>query len=272
MSELSLTHVRSGRVMTVNGPIPSSEMGVTMMHEHLQNDCRCWWHPPSEPERQYLAEGPVRIEILSELRQDPFVNRHNIALDDLDLAIEELADFAALGGRTIVDPTCRGIGRDPGALRQISARTGLQIVMGAGYYLASSMPEAVDRKSAEDIADEIVHEALTGVDGTDARIGLIVSNHRTQSRFSFRVRMKHSAQPLPSGARTKAGELSAPRKRTSRWKSRLMYWLPWSWRILRPVATSLPNAPKLRRTPCRIGSSASWRVAAALGPTHSAEQ
>ena len=29
---------------------------------------------------------------------------------------------------------------------------------------------------------------------------------RTQSRFSFRVRMNLSAQPLPSGARTKAGD------------------------------------------------------------------
>src|SRR4051812_1754190 len=40
----------------------------------------------------------------------------------------------------------------------------------------------------------------------------------TQSRFSFRVRMKRSAQPFPSGARTKAGELSMPRKASSFWK------------------------------------------------------
>ncbi|SPJ26397.1 phosphotriesterase family protein [Palleronia abyssalis] len=173
MSERSQAHTASGLVMTVDGPLPASDMGVTLMHEHLQNDCRCWWNPPQSEDRQYLAEGPVRIEILSELRQDPFVNRHNIALDDLDLAVEELEDFARLGGRTVVDPTCRGIGRDPAALRRISARTGLQIVMGAGYYLASSMPDAVGAKSADHIADEIVQEALVGVDGTDARIGLI---------------------------------------------------------------------------------------------------
>lgn len=56
MSELSPCHVRSGRIMTVDGPIPSSALGHTLMHEHLQNDCRCWWNPPQEPERQYLAE------------------------------------------------------------------------------------------------------------------------------------------------------------------------------------------------------------------------
>ena len=35
-----------------------------------------------------------------------------------------------------------------------------------------------------------------------------VLKRRTHNRFSFRVRMNRSAQPLPSGARTKAGELS----------------------------------------------------------------
>lgn len=171
--ELSPAHTGSGLVMTVDGPIPSADLGHTLMHEHLQNDCSCWWNPPEEPERQYLADGPVRIEILSELRQDPFVNRHNIALDDLDAAIGEAGAFAAAGGRSIVDPTCRGIGRDPAKLRRISAGTGLNVVMGAGYYLASSMPADVADLSADAIADEIVAEALVGVDGTDAKIGLI---------------------------------------------------------------------------------------------------
>jgi phosphotriesterase-related protein len=173
MSELSEAHIGSGLVMTVNGPIKSADLGVTLMHEHLQNDCSCWWNPPKDPERQYLAEGPVRMEILSELRQDPFVNKHNIALDDLDLCIEEVGDFARAGGRTVVDPTCRGIGRDPVKLRRIAAESGLNIVMGAGYYLASSMPEEVARLSINDIADQIVVEALQGTDGTDAKIGLI---------------------------------------------------------------------------------------------------
>lgn len=172
-SELSVAHVGSGLVMTVNGPVASADLGVTLMHEHLQNDCSCWWNPPKTPDRQHLATGPVRMEILSELRQDPFVNKHNIALDDLDLCIEEVRAFTDAGGRTVVDPTCRGIGRDPVALRRIAAETGLQIVMGAGYYLASSMPEVVARLSVDDIADEIVAEALHGTDGTDAKIGLI---------------------------------------------------------------------------------------------------
>jgi phosphotriesterase-related protein len=171
--ELSPGHVRSGKVMTVSGPVPVSEIGVTLMHEHILNDCRCWWHAPKTPERQYLAEGFVCMEILGELRQDPFVNKHNITLDDEQLAVTELRDFAGLGGRTVVEPTCQGIGRDPLALRRISRATGLNIVMGAGFYLGSSHPAKVAGMSASQIADEIVSEATVGADGTDVKIGLI---------------------------------------------------------------------------------------------------
>jgi phosphotriesterase-related protein len=172
-SELSEAHVRSGKVMTVAGPIPASALGITLMHEHILNDCRCWWHAPKTPERQYLAEGFVCTEILGELRQDPFVNKHNITLDDEPLAIAELKDFAREGGQTVVEPTCQGIGRDPAALRRISKASGLNIVMGAGYYLGSSHPAKVAGMTIDQIADEIVHEANVGVDGTDVKIGLI---------------------------------------------------------------------------------------------------
>ncbi|MGI8399225.1 phosphotriesterase family protein [Agrobacterium deltaense] len=172
-TELSEGHIRSGKIMTVRGAIAADQLGVTLMHEHILNDCRCWWHAPRTPERQYLAEGFVCMEILSELRQDPFVNKHNITLDDEPLAIAELKDFVTAGGQTVVEPTCQGIGRNPLALRRISQATGLNIVMGAGYYLASSHPEKVAGLTVEAIADEIVHEALHGVDGTDVRIGLI---------------------------------------------------------------------------------------------------
>lgn len=172
-SDLSEAHIRSGKVMTVNGPIAAEALGVTLMHEHILNDCRCWWHAPKTPERQYLAGGFVCMEILGELKQDPFVNKHNITLDDEPLAISELRAFANAGGQTVVEPTCRGIGRNPLALRRIAKAAGLNVVMGAGYYLGSSHPAEVADMTVGDIANEIVREAVEGVDGTDVKIGLI---------------------------------------------------------------------------------------------------
>ena len=171
MSDLSPCHVASGQVMTVLGPIPAGALGITLPHEHILNDCRCWWHRPSEAERQHLATEPVHQGIIGELRMDPFVNLDNCALDDEPLAIAELLAFRHAGGVSVVDPTCRGIGRNPPALQRIARATGLNIVMGAGYYLQSSHPPVLAGMSIDAIADEIVGEALDGIDG--ARIGLI---------------------------------------------------------------------------------------------------
>ena len=139
-SELSQAHIRSGQVMTVRGPVPLDALGVTLMHEHLLIDAAAGGTGRAEPERLHLASAPVHAGIIGELRMDPFVNLDNCRLDDEQLAIAELLPFKAPGGATVVDPTCRGIGRDPAALQRISEATGLNIVMGAGYYLEGSHP------------------------------------------------------------------------------------------------------------------------------------
>ena len=168
---LSPAHVRSGQVMTVLGPVPAEQLGPTLMHEHLLNDCRCWWHRPTQPEREYLTAAPVSAAILGELRMDPFACLDNCALTDEVAAVEELRPAAALGCRTVVDPICRGIGRDPAALVRIARATGLNIVMGAGYYLEASHPPALAALTVQDVCDEIVAEATDGIDGV--RIGLV---------------------------------------------------------------------------------------------------
>jgi phosphotriesterase-related protein len=173
MSELAPSHIRSGKVMTVTGLKAVSDMGITLPHEHILNDCRCWWNKPKEPDRQHLATEPVHMGIVGELRMDPFVSLDNCALDDELLAITELLAFKNAAGQTVVDPTCRGIGRNPEALVRISAATGLNIVMGSGYYLQASHPPELKQLSIDGVADEIVAEAHEGVGNTGVKIGLI---------------------------------------------------------------------------------------------------
>ena len=168
MSELSEAHVGSGLVMTVTGPIPVEALGPTLTHEHILNDCACWWNPEGRPG---LADAEVSPGILWELREDPFACRDNLGLRDEAAAADELRLWVAEGGRTVVDPTCRGIGRDPAALSRIAEATGLNVVMGAGYYLQASHPPTPAAMSEDEVADEIVREAVDGVDGV--RIGLI---------------------------------------------------------------------------------------------------
>jgi phosphotriesterase-related protein len=151
--------VTSGHVMTVLGPLPVERMGVTLPHEHILLDgsnkfrpaCNCG--QPAD-----LADRPLTMDILGELRVAPVANRDNCMLDDVDLAVEELEKFKALGGQTVVDATSAGIGRNPKALQDISHRTGLNIVMGSGFYLAPAHPAFVETKSIDELADEMVYE------------------------------------------------------------------------------------------------------------------
>ena len=59
--------VSSGYVMTVLGPLPINEMGVTLMHEHILLDASGNWVPPCCCSDRHLAEMPVKMENLGEL-------------------------------------------------------------------------------------------------------------------------------------------------------------------------------------------------------------
>ena len=132
--------VHSGLVRTVLGPIPVEAMGVTLMHEHILLDASSWWKRPCCGSEIAIAERPLDMSMIGDLRMNPFLNRDNCGLLDVKAAIEELNHFVEYGGKTVVDPTNLGIGRDPSALQRISRRTGLNIVMGAGFYLEPSHP------------------------------------------------------------------------------------------------------------------------------------
>ena len=162
---------RATTIETVLGPIAPEELGVALMHEHLLLDATPWFQEPAEASRRIAAHQPVSIEILGQLRNDPFMNRDNCELFDEALAIEEVKRFRHAGGQSVIDPTCRGIGRDPMALQRISRATGLHVVMGAGYYLHPAHPPHVKTMSVEAVAEEIERDCREGDSGV--RSGII---------------------------------------------------------------------------------------------------
>src|SRR5262249_17524650 len=81
----------------------------------------------------------------------------------------------AAGGRGLVDLTLDGVGRDPAWLQGIARASGLHVIMGCGWYRdAYYPPEArINRRSVEDLADELVREATDGVGEAAVRPGII---------------------------------------------------------------------------------------------------
>jgi phosphotriesterase-related protein len=154
-------------VQTVTGTIDSSELGVTLTHEHVLNDVSSWWHETSSVglDPGVFAREKVAMDNLWDLKHDPFGNRDNLRLDDIDLAVEEVTRFAALGGRSIVETTGLGIGRDLAGLRAVSERTGIAIIAGTGFYLEAAQPASVASGTPEQLAEIILEDLREGEDG-----------------------------------------------------------------------------------------------------------
>ena len=163
----------NGRVMTVLGPIAPEQVGIALPHEHLVVDLTTWWQEPAEASQKALAHAKVDLANLGAIRRDPMLCRDNCHQRDARLAAEELWQFRLAGGKTLVDLTNNGLGRDPLALKAIAIQTGIQIVMGSGYYIARAHPADMDQRSHEDIADEIARDLTEGVEDTGIRAGII---------------------------------------------------------------------------------------------------
>lgn len=161
------------RVQTVRGDIDVADLGITLFHEHLLLDGHQSWKRPDDEDAEgwEIARGPVRMPFLGRLRNDPYLSLDNTRLDDVELAVGEISRFSAAGGRTVVEVTPPSLGRDPRGLRLIAERTGLNIVMGCGYYLERTHPQGLAERSVEEIAEDIVSDVTRGVDG--ARAGVI---------------------------------------------------------------------------------------------------
>ena len=139
-------------VMTVTGPIPAEQLGITTIHEHLFSDLT----------RDYWAGNRI--------------------LNNPELTYQELMLFKNAGGTTVVDQTTGGLkGHDndilttkhPLAVKEMAERTGLNIVLGTGWYREPYYEKRLYRMKTNDIADELVADVEQGIEGTDVRAGLL---------------------------------------------------------------------------------------------------
>ena len=162
-----------GKAQTVLGPVPPETLGKTSTHEHFLLDFTLRFKPPAEASQRYKAYEPVSMENLGWVRYNPLGNYDNLVATDEEVAISEAMLFKRAGGDTIVDTTSIGIARDPLALARISRATGINVVMGSGYYVDAVHPEGMDEKTEDQIAEEIVADITTGVGSTGIKSGII---------------------------------------------------------------------------------------------------
>ena len=137
----------SSHIQTVLGPIEPAALGFTLPHEHTQI---ALWHIESRWDYWQLT------------RDEPVI-------------AAELERYRSAGGSGLVDLTLAGVGRDPLWLRDLAETSGLHLVMGCGWYRSAYYPAeaGIDRRSVDDLADELVREATDGVGDSGVRPGII---------------------------------------------------------------------------------------------------
>jgi len=160
-------------VMTVQGLRDAASLGVITPHEHILIDLRNQFTAHPEATRTAYAEQEVNIRNLDVLSRDPYAVRDNLLMNDVGLAETELLEYKKAGGDTVVDATSIGIGRDPEALMRISRATGLNVIAGCGYYTYDTHPPDMDRRTSQQIAEEMIRDLTVGMAGTLVRSGVI---------------------------------------------------------------------------------------------------
>ena len=158
-------------IETVLGPIREDRLGITSAHEHLFIDMRhC---VDIQGNESALFYEKVRLDNRGEVSANPYAILDNALLEGTEDVIREVEAFRAWGGQTIVDCTLDEIGRDPLALREVSQRTGVNIIVGCGHYYQKVHCASVRDASVDDLANELRKDLLIGIGDTDIKAGLI---------------------------------------------------------------------------------------------------
>ncbi|MCM3707323.1 MULTISPECIES: phosphotriesterase family protein [Cytobacillus] len=130
-------------IQTVLGKIDPEKLGICSAHEHLSID-------------------------LSRVKKDP-----DTILDDEQGMCEELGDFYRLGGRSMVEVTNDGMGRDASLLKRLSEATGVHLITCTGFYKDPYIPDFADGWKAEQFAQHFIKEATEGIGDTGILPGVI---------------------------------------------------------------------------------------------------
>ena len=136
-------------IITVNGPISASEMGTTLVHEHVLVD---FAGADSTGYDRWDRQEVVEIVL-------PYLT--------------EVKDF---GVTTLIECTPAFVGRDPWILKELSRKTEMHLITNTGYYGASKnrfIPAHFYEMSAPELADLWIDEFRHGIEGSGVKPGFI---------------------------------------------------------------------------------------------------
>ena len=139
-------------VNTARGPVDTSSLGKTLMHEHI-----------------FVLTPDVQ------LNHDEWDEQEQV-----DNAIAKLAELKAAGFDTIVDPTVIGLGRYIPRIEKIATQVDLNIIVATGVYTYNTVPFYFEHKGPgispdlpEPMVDMFVRDITEGIPGTSVKAAFL---------------------------------------------------------------------------------------------------
>lgn len=136
-------------IITVRGPIPAEEMGITLAHEH----------------------------VLVDFAGADSTGYHRWDKDEVvEQVLPYLNEVQGLGVKTLFECTPAYVGRDPWVLLNLSEQTGMHLITNTGYYGAHGnhyIPEEFYKLSATELAQIWIDEHMHGIEGSGVKPGFI---------------------------------------------------------------------------------------------------
>lgn len=134
------------KVHTVTGQIDSTELGRTLVHEHLRVRCdtvACQFPHLYDEENEFAK------------------------------AVESVLAVKERGIRTICDPTVMGLGRDMRFMEKVAHATEMQIVAATGIYTFQDLPAHFQNRDIGYMVDAFVRDITVGVQLTSIKAGFL---------------------------------------------------------------------------------------------------
>lgn len=169
------------RITTVCGDIDPEQLGFTSLHDHTFLDLRNAAEllnslfPNVSPEETVFAPENYPF-----LKTGTYLMCKKLQVtDDMNGLIKEFGFFKAIGGQSVCVPTPIDLRVDIQKERDLSERTGLNIITATGLYTDSSRPKEFRNKSEEFYYQLFKKEIEEGIDGTDIHPGILKGAYAT---------------------------------------------------------------------------------------------
>lgn len=159
----------NNQIITVNGPIKASELGVCLEHEHVLVD---FYRDQNKLTDSYATEDAIKI------------------------ILPELEKLKTYGVKSMAECTPAYLGRNVRLLQELSKKSGIQILTNTGFYGAKNnffIPKDVLLMTADSIASIWIDEFNNGIDGTPIKPGFIKIGVDRKPLSEFHSRLTRAA-------------------------------------------------------------------------------